>query len=142
MLAASGADAVMIGRGAYGQPWIVGQAVAVLAGRTPSPAPSGEALRDLVLEHYEAILAHYGIGKGVRIARKHLGWYLDRLKASVPPALRGALLQGDDPRVVRRLLTSAFDARAPKRRRHEHGRPIRLRRCRERGSERAAASRS
>src|SRR5205085_5534622 len=79
MLAASGADAVMIGRGAYGQPWIVGQAVDVLAGREPAPPPVGDALRAFVLEHYEMILGHYGIAKGVRIARKHVGWYFDRL---------------------------------------------------------------
>lgn len=108
MLAASGADAVMIGRGAYGQPWVVGQASAVLAGRTPPRALLGDALHDLVLEHYEAILSHYGIGKGVRIARKHLGWYLDRLKIPAPAALRGVLLQSDEPRIVKRLLLSAF----------------------------------
>jgi tRNA-dihydrouridine synthase B len=108
MLAASGADAVMIGRGAYGQPWVVGQASAILAGRTPQQAPLGDALRDLVLEHYEAILSHFGIGKGVRIARKHLGWYLDRRKISAPAALRGALLQSDEPRTVKRLLMSVF----------------------------------
>jgi tRNA-dihydrouridine synthase B len=108
MLEASGADAVMIGRGAYGQPWIVAQAGAVLAGQTPPMAPVGDALRVFVLEHYEMILTHYGIAKGVRIARKHLGWYLDRLKISVPAVLRGALLQADDPRAVKRLLISAF----------------------------------
>jgi tRNA-dihydrouridine synthase B len=109
MLAASGADAVMIGRGAYGQPWIVGQTDALLAGRPPLPAPAGEKLCAFVLEHYEMILSHYGIGKGVRIARKHLGWYLDRLKIAVPTALRGTLLQSTDPRVVRQVLMSAFD---------------------------------
>jgi tRNA-dihydrouridine synthase B len=108
MLEASGADAVMIGRGAYGQPWIVAQAGAVLAGRTPPKAPVGDALSAFVLEHYEMIFAHYGIGKGVRIARKHLGWYLDRLKTTVPAPLRGALLQADDPRAVKRFLVSAF----------------------------------
>jgi tRNA-dihydrouridine synthase B len=108
MLAASGADAVMIGRGACGQPWIVGQTVDVLAGRTPSRAPVGDALRELILEHYQAILSHYGLARGVRIARKHLGWYLDNLKASVPAALRGALMKSSDPRLVERLLNSAF----------------------------------
>ena len=112
MLAASRADAVMIGRGAYGQPWIVGQVDALLAGRTPPPAPVGEALREVVLEHYEAILAHYGILKGVRIARKHLGWYLDRMRTSVPTALRGVLMQSSDPVLVRKLLASAFDTPA------------------------------
>ncbi len=87
MLAASGADAVMIGRGAGGQPWLVGQIGAVLAGRSPQPAPQGAAMLDHVLEHYEMILSHYGPGQGVRIARKHLGWYLDRSAAArrAPP---------------------------------------------------------
>ena len=112
MLAVSGADAVMIGRGSYGQPWIVGQTDALLAGRSVPDAPGGEALRDIVLEHYEAILSHYGTGKGVRIARKHLGWYLDRLSTAAPAALRGVLMQSADPAQVRRLLVSAFDISA------------------------------
>jgi len=112
MLAASGADAAMIGRGACGQPWIVGQAVDVLAGRASRPAPEGEKLRAIILEHYEMILAHYGIQKGLRIARKHIGWYLDRLRTPIPAALRGSLLQSCDPRTVVRLLISAFDGRA------------------------------
>ena len=112
MLAASGADAVMIGRGAYGQPWIVGQTDALLARRRVPEAPEGEALRDIVLEHFEAILSHYGTGKGVRIARKHLGWYLDRLSTAAPAALRGVLMQSADPAQVRRLLVSAFDISA------------------------------
>jgi tRNA-dihydrouridine synthase B len=112
MLAASGADAAMIGRGACGQPWIVGQAVDVVSGSSPRRVPRGDALRALILEHYEMILAHYGIAKGVRIARKHLGWYLDRLNTPAPAALRGSLLQSCDPRTVVRLLTSAFDGPA------------------------------
>jgi nifR3 family TIM-barrel protein len=106
MLAASGADAVMIGRGAGGQPWLVGQIGAVLAGRSPQPAPQGAALLDHVLEHYEMILSHYRQGQGVRIARKHLGWYLDR--STAPTALRQAILTGSEPNGVIRLLRAAF----------------------------------
>jgi tRNA-dihydrouridine synthase B len=109
MLAASAADAVMIGRGAYGQPWIVGQVAASLAGETPPPAPSGAALTELVLEHYEMMLAHYGIGQGVRIARKHLGWYLERFGGTAPVALRQAVLTGVKP--VRRLLRACLGER-------------------------------
>jgi tRNA-dihydrouridine synthase B len=108
MLAASCADAVMIGRGTYGRPWLVGQTADALAGRTPRDAPVGEALREIVLEHYEMILNHYGIPKGVRVARKHLGWYFDRLTHVVPAALRGAIMQAEDSRLVTRLLTSAL----------------------------------
>ena len=106
MLAASGGDAVMIGRGACGQPWIVGQTAALLAGQTPEAAPEGRALHDLILEHYEAMLAHYGARQGLRIARKHLGWYMDRL--NVPDGLRKALLTSDDDRVVMRMIGTVF----------------------------------
>ena len=68
----------MVGRGAQGQPWIVGQIGAQLAGTAPVPAPWGTALAELVVEHYEAMLAEYGTAVGLRAARKHLGWYLGR----------------------------------------------------------------
>jgi len=110
MLEASGADAVMIGRGAYGQPWIVGQTAAVLAGRAPESAPAGAALRAIVLEHYEAILSHYGSGQGLRIARKHIGWYFDRFAPKLAPALREAALTATEPALVIRILGAAFDA--------------------------------
>lgn len=108
MLAASGADAVMIGRGAYGRPWIVGQVADVLAGRPPRPAPQGDALAELVLEHYEMMLAHYGAGQGARIARKHLGWYLRRFAVSAPAALRQAIMTGTHAKTVSRHLRDAF----------------------------------
>lgn len=107
MLAASGADAVMVGRGSYGRPWIVGQVADVLAGRPARPAPQGANLRDLALEHYQAILGHYGLVPGIRIARKHLGWYLDGL-ADVPEDARRAVLTGTDHRAIERLLADLF----------------------------------
>ena len=106
MLAASGADAVMIGRGACGRPWIVGQTGALLGGRSPSAAPEGEALLDHILEHYEAMLAYYPAGQGIRIARKHLGWYLER--SAAPAGLRQAILTGSEPKAVMRLIRAAF----------------------------------
>jgi tRNA-dihydrouridine synthase B len=112
MLAASGADAVMIGRGAYGRPWIVGQTAQLLAGQRPAPAPVGDALANLVLEHYDTMLAHYGVAQGVRIARKHLGWYLERFATGIPTALRQVILTGTDPKAVARLLMAALDAGA------------------------------
>ena len=109
MLVASGADAVMIGRGAYGQPWLVGQTGDAIAGRPVRPAPADSDLVELVVEHYEATLAHYGVGQGVRIARKHLGWYLDRFAASAPAAIRQSILTSADPKAVAHLLRLAFD---------------------------------
>jgi tRNA-dihydrouridine synthase B len=81
-LALSGADGVMVGRGAYGRPWLLGQIMADLAGeRVPDP-PSLAEQRDLVLEHYDAMLSHYGRVQGVAIARKHVGWYTKGLRGS------------------------------------------------------------
>jgi tRNA-dihydrouridine synthase B len=75
-LAQSGADGVMIGRGAQGAPWVLAQVAHALHG-TPAPViPQGDALADLILEHYEAMLTFYGMDLGGRVARKHLGWYL------------------------------------------------------------------
>ncbi|MDF2983031.1 MAG: dusB, partial [Devosia sp.] len=73
----SGAAAVMIGRGAQGQPWAVGQIGAQLAGREPQAAPTGAELAELVAGHYDAMLTDYGTQLGVRVARKHLDWYLE-----------------------------------------------------------------
>jgi tRNA-dihydrouridine synthase B len=71
----SAAHGVMIGRGAYGRPWLLGQVMRWLeTGRAPPEPRMGERLA-LVLEHYDAMLEHYGIPVGVKIARKHLGWY-------------------------------------------------------------------
>ncbi len=78
----SGADGVMIGRGAYGRPWLLAQVMADLAGRPVPPAPRIGALADLVLAHYEEMLSHYGLRAGVGIARKHLGWYTRGLPGS------------------------------------------------------------
>jgi tRNA-dihydrouridine synthase B len=99
----SGADGVMIGRGAQGAPWVLGQIAHALYG-TPAPVePNGSALADLVAEHYEAILSFYGAALGLKVARKHLGWYADR--AGAPKA---EMLTADDAATVLRLIPSAF----------------------------------
>jgi nifR3 family TIM-barrel protein len=75
-LAQSGADAVMIGRGSYGAPWMAGRIGTALAtGRDPG-APSSEEQKLIALAHVEAMLSHYGASLGLRNARKHIGWYL------------------------------------------------------------------
>ena len=75
-LAHSGADGVMIGRGAQGAPWRLAQIAHALYG-TPAPVvPQGSALAELVAGHYQDMLEFYGAELGVRVARKHLGWYL------------------------------------------------------------------
>ncbi|MEM7270843.1 MAG: tRNA dihydrouridine synthase DusB [Pseudomonadota bacterium] len=100
-LLASGADAVMIGRGAQGAPWLPGQVGAELSGRAFWP-PSGAALTDLIVEHYEAMLSFYGVDLAVRVARKHLGWYLAKMEDGA--ALRPRILRETDPATVIRTL--------------------------------------
>lgn len=73
ILRRSGADAVMVGRASYGQPWLAG----AIAGGASAPQ-SQEAILDYIIRHYEDMLDHYGSRTGIRHARKHLGWYLDR----------------------------------------------------------------
>ncbi len=81
-LAESGADGVMIGRGCYGRPWFPQQVIEHLSGdSTISTRPSLTEERDMVLEHYENMLSTYGEVNGVRVARKHIGWYSKGLYA-------------------------------------------------------------
>ncbi len=75
VLNATGADAVMIGRAAQGRPWLPGQMGHFLATGERLPDPSLADIRDILLAHLSALHAHYGEESGVRIARKHLGWY-------------------------------------------------------------------
>ena len=81
-LAQSGADGVMIGRGAYGKPWLIAQVMAALTGRDVPADPTLEQQHALVKEHYALMLALYGELNGVNIARKHLGWYTKGLHDS------------------------------------------------------------
>ncbi len=104
-LAASGADGVMVGRGAQGRPWLLAGIAHALHG-APAPAvPEGAALAGFVAEHYEAMLSFYGIELGRKCARKHLGWYLE---AAGDSPLRATILTSDDPATVLRLLPEAF----------------------------------
>ncbi len=79
MLSSSGADGVMVGRGVFGRPWLIGQISRALGGGDGRQAAPARAERlAIVLGHYEAMLSHYGREIGRRVARKHLGWYLAR----------------------------------------------------------------
>ncbi|PVB62754.1 tRNA dihydrouridine synthase DusB [Labrenzia sp. 011] len=112
MLAQSRADGVMIGRGAYGRPWLPGHVSRFLETGEQLAEPAGTALADLVTEHYEAILGHYGQAQGLRIARKHLGWYLDAAGGgeSCPEALRKTLMTSREPTQVLRLAADWFSS--------------------------------
>jgi tRNA-dihydrouridine synthase B len=78
----SGADGVMIGRGCYGRPWFPRQVAAYLASGETLAEPSLAEQRDILLEHYRAILSHHGEATGVRLARKHVAWYSKGLPGS------------------------------------------------------------
>lgn len=111
-LAASGADAIMIGRGAQGAPWIPGAVGAALAGEVAPPAPTGAALIELLIEQYEAMLGFYGVDLGLRVARKHLGWTLARIPGVEP--LRASLMRQTSPAsVIAALREHAQLAEAP-----------------------------
>ncbi|MEZ5692284.1 MAG: tRNA dihydrouridine synthase DusB, partial [Altererythrobacter sp.] len=71
----SGADGAMIGRGAYGKPWLLGQVMHWLRTGERLPDPSRDERCAVILEHYDSMLSHYGSEVGVKMARKHLGWY-------------------------------------------------------------------
>ncbi|MDO9524167.1 MAG: tRNA dihydrouridine synthase DusB [Gemmobacter sp.] len=101
-LDASGAAGVMIGRGAQGRPWLLAQVSAEVFG-TPAPVvPHGAALADLVCAHYQDILAFYGVDLGLRVARKHMAWYLEA--ADAPDAARRQVVTATDPAQVLRAL--------------------------------------
>jgi tRNA-dihydrouridine synthase B len=89
----TGAAGIMIGRAAQGRPWLPGQIRAALAGQKVPPAPCGEALRQLVRTHIAELHRQYGPEQGLRIARKHIGWYLERHR---PGADRRPILEITD----------------------------------------------
>ena len=108
MLEHSGADAAMIGRGHYGAPWLAGMIAAEAAGETRTDVPSTpDEISSYVSEHYEDMLNFYGTLQGVRQARKHLGWYLDR-HAAGGGALRKPIMTSTEPEIVLEALRTVF----------------------------------
>jgi len=105
-LAESGADGVMIGRGAYGRPWFVAQAVAHLKG-IPLPDPALQEQRQIMLNHYAAMMEMYGETNGIRIARKHIGWYVSGLPNSAE--FRHSVNQMTDTRQVISTINQYYD---------------------------------
>ena len=101
----SGADGVMIGRGAYGRPWLPGAIAAFAATGAMPEAPSGEVLAALLLGQYEEMIGLYGPILGMRNARKHLAWTLETLEeGAVDPALRQAIMTETRPAKVMQML--------------------------------------
>lgn len=102
----SGADGVMIGRGAQGRPWQLAQIAHGVFGTDAPRIPRGGAFADMVASHYDAMLGFYGAELGNRVARKHLGWYMD--VAGTKPDLRKRVLVSRDPNEVLRLIPDAM----------------------------------
>jgi tRNA-dihydrouridine synthase B len=111
----SGADAVMVGRGAQGQPWLPGQIGRRLETGIVESAPALAEQLEFVRALYDEVCSHYGLRIGLRHARKHLGWALEiAARCSRAPAMtlgnwRQRILTSDDPHLVHRSLADAFD---------------------------------
>ncbi|WP_324260206.1 tRNA dihydrouridine synthase DusB [Altererythrobacter sp. H2] len=94
----SGADGLMIGRGAYGKPWLLGQVMHWWRTGQVLADPDIDEQYEVMVEHYSRMLDHYGDDVGVKIARKHLGWYTKGLPGSAE--FRNMVNFVDDPRRV------------------------------------------
>ena len=102
----SGADGVMVGRGAYGRPWFVGQVMSDLMGGGHRPDPTLDEQLETMLRQYQEMLELYGTHTGVNLARKHIGWYTKGLPGSAE--LRNKANQQDDPQVVMTMLRDFY----------------------------------
>ncbi|WP_274963527.1 tRNA dihydrouridine synthase DusB [Thioclava electrotropha] len=106
-LAQSGAAGVMVGRGAQGAPWRLAEIGHEIFGSPKPQVPYGNALCDYISEHYEAILSFYGRDLGLRLARKHLGWYCEAANAP----LRAEMMVSQTPEATLALIERAFGER-------------------------------
>lgn len=108
----TGADAIMIGRAAQGRPWIFREITANLQGTTPIP-PSLTEIKTVIVRHLENLYSFYGEDSGVRIARKHIGWYFDRL-GTLPAAQKAAINQAQDAKLQLKLVDASFILISPR----------------------------
>lgn len=102
----SGADGVMIGRGAYGRPWFPNQVIQFLRNGERLADPEVATRRDILLEHYEMLLEHYGTRTAVPLARKHIAWYSKGLHGC--NEFKVAVNRESDPERVKELVQSFF----------------------------------
>jgi len=107
VLAFTGADGIMIGRAAQGRPWIFREVRHLLCTGEPMPAPDAAEVRDIILAHLDALHRFYGSARGVRTARKHLGWYLAGRPGG--EALRRRFVQLEDARAQLELVKEYFE---------------------------------
>lgn len=102
----SGADGVMIGRGAYGRPWILRQVMDALSGKGERPDPSIDEQYRVITEHYAETLSHYGKEVGVNMMRKHIGWYTRGLHGSAE--FRNSFNRVTDPDAAQAMLAEFY----------------------------------
>jgi tRNA-dihydrouridine synthase B len=102
----SGADGIMIGRGAYGRPWLLAQVMAWLATGERRSDPSIDEQYHVLIGHYDEMLSLYGKEVGVSMARKHLGWYTKGLPGSAE--FRNRVNQEADPARVKAMLADFY----------------------------------
>ena len=105
----SKADGLMIGRAIRGRPWLLNEIAADLWGHQKYNLSNFALLTELIMRHYEEILSFYGDELGVKVARKHLGWYMDH--GNVLNEVRQCILTENSPNKVLRKLKSVFDHR-------------------------------
>ena len=103
----SGADGVMVGRGAYGKPWLLGQMMHWFRTGQTLADPNLETQYHLIIEHYRAMLDLYGSDVGMRVARKHIGWYTKGLTGSAE--FRNFVNRIEDPAIVIDELTRFYE---------------------------------
>jgi tRNA-dihydrouridine synthase B len=102
----SGADGIMVGRGAYGRPWLLHQMMVWFGEGRRVPDPSLDEQYRVIIRHYDAMLDHYGKETGVNMARKHIGWYTRGLHGSAE--FRNRVNQEPDPKVVKAMLADFY----------------------------------
>ncbi|MBI2706859.1 MAG: tRNA dihydrouridine synthase DusB [Proteobacteria bacterium] len=107
LLDMSGADGVMIGRGAYGRPWFLNQVSHFLKTGNKLPDPHLLEQKNLVLEHFQDMLSHYGEHTGLLMARKHIGWYSKGLAGAAE--FRVAINQATTPKEVENIINPFYE---------------------------------
>ncbi len=107
VLAYTGADAIMIGRAAQGRPWFFQEILHFLQTGEQLIQADMTKIKDTLLQHLQELYLFYGALNGVRIARKHIGWYFDHL-GSLPPLIKSKIYQTDSPEIQLSLVNAAF----------------------------------
>jgi tRNA-dihydrouridine synthase B len=108
----TGADAIMIGRAAQGKPWIFQELSAALSGQQVSPLSLPE-IKNVIMQHLENLYSFYGSFSGVRIARKHISWYIELL-GQLPSEQKTLINQAEQPAQQLALVKASFNLITPR----------------------------